>query len=281
MALGAGTYCIGQVASTTLSGENRLDPLNFDVSLAAWIAMVAVTLLASIVKGAIGFAMPMIMISGLANVLPPAVALAVLIVPTLLANLWQAGRFGPTEIVAAARGHLRYLLVVLVVIALSAQLVTSLTPGAFFLVLGLPIVGFGTLQLSGWRPRVPARRRGLADLGIGAFAGLAGGLSGVWGPPTVLYLMAIEAPKRTAILTQGIVYSAGSVVLLLSHLRSGILNGSTLPLSLAMVLPMLAGMWLGQKLQDRFDQNQFRRWTLIVLVIAGINLIRRGVGDMM
>jgi len=35
-------------------------------------------------------------------------------------------------------------------------------------------------------------------------------------------------------------------------------------------------MWLGFKLGDRFDQERFRRVTLWVLVLAGANLIRRG-----
>jgi len=34
---------------------------------------------------------------------------------------------------------------------------------------------------------------------------------------------------------------------------------------------------LGFKLGDRFDQERFRRITLLVLIIAGANLIRRGV----
>jgi uncharacterized membrane protein YfcA len=34
-------------------------------------------------------------------------------------------------------------------------------------------------------------------------------------------------------------------------------------------------MWIGGRLQDRIDQNGFRRLTLLVLLIAGLNLLRR------
>ena len=37
----------------------------------------------------------------------------------------------------------------------------------------------------------------------------------------------------------------------------------------------LAGMQLGFALQDRMDVTQFRRWTLILLVLTGLNLVRR------
>ena len=43
----------------------------------------AITLMAGFVKGAVGFAMPMIMISGLGSFMAPELALAGLIVPTL------------------------------------------------------------------------------------------------------------------------------------------------------------------------------------------------------
>ncbi|WP_299909773.1 hypothetical protein [uncultured Paracoccus sp.] len=35
------------------------------------------------------------------------------------------------------------------------------------------------------------------------------------------------------------------------------------------------GMQLGFALQDRLDVVQFRRWTQILLVISGANLVRR------
>ena len=41
-------------------------------------------------------------------------------------------------------------------------------------------------------------------------------------------------------------------------------------------MPAVAGMLAGQALQDRLDQDRFRRLTLFVLVLAGLNLLRRG-----
>ncbi|MCA8884120.1 MAG: sulfite exporter TauE/SafE family protein [Rhodobacteraceae bacterium] len=239
-------------------------------------AAIAVTVFAAFVKGAIGFAMPMIMISGLASLMPAETALAALIVPTLLANLWQALRGGLGPALAVVGAYRIYLAVLLGTIALSAQLVTVLPRGAMYLVLGGPIIGFALLQLAGWTPSIPAERRWRADLIIGMTAGVSGGMAGVWGPPTVLYLAAMNTPKRDAIRVQGVVYLAGAVVLLAAHLRSGVLNTATVPLSLLLVVPMGLGMWLGQRVQDRLDQQKFRRAMLVVLVIAGANLLRRG-----
>lgn len=76
---------------------------------------------------------------------------------------------------------------------------------------------------------------------------------------------------------QGVVYGIGSVTLLFAHLNSGILNAQTAPFSLALLPAALLGMWIGFQIQDRLDQRLFRRITLVVLVIAGLNLLRKGV----
>ncbi|OSP55102.1 sulfite exporter TauE/SafE family protein [Pseudoruegeria sp. SK021] len=251
-----------------------------DVSLLSpevLIAAVAVTLGASFVKGAIGFAMPMLMISGLTLFLPGEQALGALIVPTLIANIWQAFRGGVGHAFSILKEFRWYIGMVLVMIGLSAQLVRVLPQPVLFLCLGVPITFFAAVMLIGWIPAIPDARRRLADVVIGGIAGFSGGVSGVWGPPTVAYLAAIGADKERALRVQGVVYLGGAIVLLFAHLRSGVLNGATLPLSFAMVPPMVIGMMIGQLVQDRLDQARFRKVMLCALLVVGANLVRRGI----
>lgn len=250
------------------------------ISPEALLLAVLVTLVAGFVKGAIGFAMPMIMVSGMASFLPADIALAAMILPTLLANLQQALREGPRSALAAMRGFWRYVAVVLVVIAFAAQLVTVLPKPVLFLCLGVPVTALALLQLVGWRPRLGSEHRARADIGFGVASGLMGGLSGVWGPTTVLYLSALGTPKQISVKVQGVIYGTGAIVLTLAHLRSGVLNASTAPLSGLLVIPAILAMWAGFRVQDRLDQDRFRRWTLAVLVVAGLNLIRRGLAGL-
>lgn len=253
-----------------------MDALFTVVSPPLFVLACAIAFLAGAVKGAVGFALPMIMIAGFGSVVAPDIALAALIVPTLVTNIFQALRDGFGQALASARRHWRFVATVLAFIALSAQLVTRLAPDAFVLILGVPVTVFAALQLAGWRLRIAPRNRRRAELGMGAAAGTIGGISGVWGPPTVMYLTALDTPKAEQMRVQGVVYAAGSVALLLAHLRSGILGPGTLPLSAALTVPAMAGMVLGSWVQSRLDQERFRRATLLVLVIAGLNLVRRG-----
>lgn len=240
--------------------------------------VIAVTLFASFVKGAVGFAMPMLMISGLASILPAHDALAALILPTLVTNLFQAFRQGIGPALQSLRDWWRLVATVCVFIVIASQLVLEIPSSVLLGALGIPVVAFTLSQLAGWQLRFPAHNRGRAEVIAGAIGGFYGGLSGVWGPPTIALLLSYGVEKRESVRVQGVVYLIGSAMLFFGHLRSGVLNATTLPLSAALVLPALVGLWTGFRLHDRLDAARFRRWTLIVLTLAGLNLIRRAFG---
>lgn len=232
--------------------------------------------LAGLVKGMTGFALPMVIVSGLGSVLSPELALAGMIIPALVTNVWQALRQGARAAMASVRNHWLYLCLMLVVLSLSSQLVLKIPPNLLFLLLGLTVTAFTTLQLAGWQPKIARENRRKAEVGIGAIAGFLGGLTGTWGPPTVLYLTALNVPKIEHVRVQGVVYGLGAVMLTLAHLRSGVLSGAGLGLSVSILPVALMGMAAGLLIQDRLDQKRFRIVVLVVLALAGLNLIRRG-----
>jgi hypothetical protein len=242
----------------------------------AFAVAVGVTLAAGFVKGAIGFAMPLIMISGLSLFIDPLIAIAGIIQPIVMSNFLQAMRFGPSEVGLAIREYWRFIVIVCIAIVVVAQFVTAVPTQTFYLVLGVPVVAVSLVQLVGVRFRIPPNRKRLAEWTVGLLAGALGGLTGTWGPPTVLYLIALETPKAKQLLVQGVVYGLGSVSLLLGHVQSGVLNLTTLPFSAALLIPAFLGMQLGFRMSDRLNPEVFRKVTLIVLVIAGANLVRRG-----
>ncbi|EAR49737.1 DNA repair protein RecO, partial [Oceanicola granulosus HTCC2516] len=155
----------------------------------------AVVLFAGLIKGMVGFGMPMTMISGLSTIIAPDLALAALIVPTLMTNGLLALRQGWRAAWDSISRFRVFLLVGLVLLVGSAQLVAVLPSRALFLLIGAPITLFALILLLGWTPRLAARSARVEAM-VGAVAGFVGGMSGVWGPPTVAYLTAIETPKQ-------------------------------------------------------------------------------------
>ncbi len=237
---------------------------------------VLVALGAGVVKGMVGFAMPMIMISSMSLFLPPELALAALILPTLVTNGMQALRQGRGAAWNTVKRFRIYLIAGGIMLVLSAQLVRVLSSDTLFLLIGGPVSCFAVLQLSGWKPKITERTNGL-EAAIGGLSGFVGGVSGVWGPPTVAYLTAIDTPKSDAIRVQGVIYGLGAVALSGAHLQSGVLNSASLPFSMLMIVPAVAGMLLGGLVHDRIDQQVFRHVTLVVLLVAGLNLVRRAI----
>jgi len=92
----------------------------------------------------------------------------------------------------------------------------------------------------------------------------------------VAYLTALGTPKQEHVRVQGVIYGLGAVALLGAHIASGVVRTETIPFALALLPPALLGMWLGFAVQDRIDQVAFRKATLVVLLVAGGNLVRRG-----
>lgn len=241
------------------------------------ILAMAIATFAGVVKGTVGFAMPMVMISGLASFLPAEQALAALILPTLVTNLAQALRNGLAEALASTRRYWRLIVPLCLCVVLSAQLVPLVSQHALLLTLGLPITAFALTQLAGWQWRFRTENRARAEIATGILAGLWGGMSGVWGPPTVAFLLSLEIDKRENLRVQGVIYLIGAVALCVGHAGSGVLNAQSLGFSALLVLPASIGLWLGFRLHDRLDPVRFRRGTLIVLTLSGFNLIRRAI----
>lgn len=232
---------------------------------------------AGMIKGVVGFAMPTVLISALSSFMAPEIALAALIFPTLATNAWQALRHGLRAALLSLAKYRVFLLSGLAVLMLSAQLVSYFSQAALLLTIGIPVVLYAGAGLVGKMLTLPPKPGRRIEVGIGAIAGFFGGISGVWGPPTVALLNALDTPKAEHTRVQGVIYGFGTFALVGAHLTSGVLNPQTIPLSAALVPPAIIGLGIGFLIQDRIDQTLFRKLTLIVLVLAGLNLVRRGI----
>lgn len=247
-----------------------------EMAFLAMFGSIAVVILAGFVKGAVGFAMPMLMISGIGSFMSAEIAIAALLLPTFVANILQAFRNGLGSAWASFRKFWRFNLVLFAMILLSAQLVSLLADQILFVVLGGPIMLFTGLQLAGWHPKIKPGAERLTEISVAFVAGFLGGLTGVWGPPTILYLAARDIPKKESVRVQGVIYLMGSFLLVAAHLRSGVLNSQTIPYSAMLILPALLGQMIGMRAQDKMDQALFRKVTMVILFLAGVNLLRRG-----
>lgn len=246
-----------------------------DLSLGVFALVVAVTLFAGFVKGAVGFAMPMIMIAVFSSFLPPELALSGLILPTLVANFGQAFRDGLAAFWDSLIKYWRFLLATVIFIAFSAQFVREIPQALFLALLGVPITLYALLQLLGRKLAIQLHHQRRAEWLLGIIAGLYGGISGVWGPPLIVYLMSLNVEKREMLRVQGVIYMLGSVMLFFAHLGSGVMTPANTAFSAALVIPGALGIAIGYRVGNQMDQGRFRWWTQVLLVLTGLNLLYR------
>jgi len=79
-------------AKLVTRAQETVQSMTLEFGSGCGILLAMVGLLAGLVKGVVGFAMPMALISGSGSIVSPKVALAGLIVTTLVAKLWQGMR---------------------------------------------------------------------------------------------------------------------------------------------------------------------------------------------
>lgn len=232
-------------------------------------------LLGGFVKGAVGFALPLIAVAIGASVLPALTAVGLIILPVLVTNVSQAMGQG-TAALASSWGRFKWLVAtVCASIVVSAQFLPGMDERVFFIILGVGAGAAALVQLLGWRPTIAPESEKTLSLGVGVMSGFFGGLAGIWGPPIILYFTALRLGKEEQVRAAGLVFLLGGLVLAPAHLYTGVLNYQTAMLSLLMIIPALIGQWAGRRAQKRMNVELFRKITLGVLLFVSLNLLRR------
>src|SRR4051812_33552148 len=114
-----------------------------------WILIGVTFLLAGLVKGTIGMGLPTVAMGLLALALPPAEAAAILVVPSLVTNVWQL-MVGPSFGALARRLWPMMAGVVLGTVA-GAGVLAGNVAGLAKIGLGLALIVYAFVGLSGWR----------------------------------------------------------------------------------------------------------------------------------
>ncbi len=236
--------------------------------------VLAVFLVAGFAKGIIGLGLPTISMGLLAIVLSPVEAAALLILPSLVTNVWQMVD-GP---------HLRKLLRRLWPLNLGVCLGTW--AGAAFisglggpygaLALGIALMAYAVSGLAALKLAVPASaERWLGPL-AGAVTGAITAATGVFVIPAVPYLQAIGLTKDELVQALGLSFTVSTLALAATLAGSSSLGLGLAWPSVAGVAVALAGMRLGQAVRSRLSPQAFRLWFFAGLLALGAYLAARG-----
>lgn len=235
-----------------------------------WILIGAAFLLAGLVKGVIGMGLPTVAMGLLALALPPAEAAAILVVPSLVTNVWQL-LAGP-RFVALARRLWPMMLAVLLGTIAGAGVLAGNVAGLAKIGLGIALVVYAVVGFAGIRPSVAARHEAWLGPLVGVSTGLVTGATGVFVIPAVPYLQAIELEKDELIQALGLSFTVSTVALAVGLLRVDAWQMGSLWISLLALVPALIGMQAGTLLRRRIAAATFRRVFFAGLLLLGATL---------
>ena len=236
------------------------------------IIMVAATFcLAGVVKGMVGLGLPTVSIGLLTLIVDLPTAMALLLVPSLITNIWQALAGGSFFYLLRRLGL--FFLMAVVMVHVGAELFTIVETALLLRILGALLLLYALLGLIGKSPELTPRQQTVFGPACGAVNGLLTGLTGTLFVPGVMFLQAIGLPQNVLVQAMGMLFAALTASLGLALYQHDLLSSNVGVLSAAALVPALVGMWFGQTLRNHMSQDLFRRLFLIALGGLGIYIL--------
>jgi len=240
------------------------------------LTQVLVTLLAFVVagvaKGAIGMGLPPIVIGIMSFVVPLESAIAMMVVPSMATNIWQAvygGNF--VRLLVRFRTMAVTSVVALMFVAVAFGQLGSARAVAW---VGVILVVYAGLALTTWRPAVSRATERWANPLIGATSGLAAGITGVAAVPFLPYMQSLDIDRHELVQALGIMFIFIMGALTAALAIQGAFTTTNILGGIAAVVPAFAGVWLGQKARHAVSPETFRRIFLIGLLVVGLQMAR-------
>jgi len=235
-------------------------------------AIAGAFLLAGFVKGVIGLGLPTVAIGLLGLLMSPTQAAAILVLPALVTNVWQA----------AVGGHLRPLVrriwPMLVGLCIGTALGAALLPNgsAATLWLGLALLAYSLLGLVRIEFKVAPAAERWFNFPVGVFTGAITAATGIYVLPGTPYLNALQFDRDRLVQVLGISFTVSTVALGVALAQAGEMRADLLVPSLVALFASLVGMWLGQIVRGLVRAETFRLFFFLGLLALGGHLAWRG-----
>ena len=230
-------------------------------------------IIAGMVKGITGMGLPTVAISLLSLIMPIPLAVALLIIPSFITNVWQmlAGK----ALLAIFKRFFWMLLCVFICTFISASYLMSAHSVWSSLFLGSILIIYAIYAL--FAPSLQISRALESKLSpvIGCITGIITGATGVAVMPSAPYFQALNLTKEDLVEALGLSFTLSTLALALVLIWQNTFQVEQFTLSSFAIVPALFGMWFGQKIRLKISPKRFKQCFLIFLVALGIELSLR------
>lgn len=248
----------------------------FDLSLfnLAWCGFAL--LCGGLIKGTLGIGTPLLTVPLMALVLPPQIAVTLMALPVVVANLWQilhapnlkntVGRFWPAA------------LALVLFTWVGTSVLSTINEQLLLLIVGCFVIAFSVLQIVSTRPWLSDHMRTPAGLVFGSMSGFIGGLSSMFGPMLVIYLVSLRnLGKDDFVGAISFLYICAVIPWTISLISVGLLDKPMFNASLAATLPVVVGLIIGRQIRNYISNQLFQRLIMMVLLCSGCSMLLQAV----
>ena len=240
----------------------------------AMLAMVAgAFVLGGLVKGTLGIGLPLVAVPLLSLSLPPTQAMAMMAVPVLASNLWQARESGISW--PGVRRFWPILVTLPLCTLLTVPFTLAMSDDTLRNVIAAAVLLAVVLNALPLRLTVSPEKERWCSAVVGVLSGVMGSVSALTGPLIISYLLSLRLAREVFVGTISVIYLSSAATLYGSMAAQGRITERELLLSFLALLPVGLGMSVGKRLRGHLSEVMFRRVLLgFLVVLAGLLLLR-------
>lgn len=230
-------------------------------------------LLAGGVKGVIGLGLPTVSLGLLAATLDLTTAMALLLIPSFVTNVWQAvvGGNGKTIL----HRIWPFLCLATVTIWFGSNALSTINPLYLSILLGILLLAYSALNLLGFRLSISLQHEKWAGPLVGTTNGILTGMTGSFVVPGVMYLQAIGLPRDMLVQAMGMLFSLSTIGLAFALQKNNLLTSELATVSAIAVVPAIIGMVVGQRVRKSISETKFRKIFFISIFVLGAFIIAK------
>lgn len=237
-------------------------------------AIAGAFLLAGFVKGVIGLGLPTVSIGLLGLLMTPAQAAAILVVPSLVTNVWQAAVGG--GLVALVRRLWPLLIGICIGTGVGVALLPHDDSGRATVWLGLALAIYAGLGLVNVQFSVPRHAESWLGLLMGTTTGAITVATGIFVMPGTPYIQSMEFDRDRLVQVLGLSFTVSTLTLAAALAYTGHVQTSLAWPSIVALTAALVGMGLGQLTRGKIKAETFRLCFFVGLMLLGVHLALRG-----
>jgi uncharacterized membrane protein YfcA len=240
-----------------------------DTALIALVAFVV----AGFVKGVLGFGFPVIALIVLTLAFGLFDALAIIVVPTLATNVWQA--LSGNYLGEIIRRMWLYFLVALITIFITSFFISEINVNWLTGMLGGVLFFFSLSRLLNFHFVVPRERETVLSLVLGTINGALTGFTGSFMVPSVLYMQALGFNRDMLVQAMGTFFALSTIMLAVSLGSNGLISGEQLMISVIALAPSFAGVFAGRWVGKQVNEEHFQKLFLAMVLALGAYIMIR------